>query len=90
MPPPCFQRPCRSISWVGAPFWAMRVGGVLDARQVKAVAVALRELDRSGELRRYLRAPSEMPARVISEEGLILGMQDPQGFQAAANRALIC
>ena len=24
MPPPCFQRPWRSISWVGAPFWAMR------------------------------------------------------------------
>ena len=26
MPPPCFQRPCRSISWVGAPFWAMPPG----------------------------------------------------------------
>ena len=25
MPPPCFQRPWRSISWVGAPFWAMRL-----------------------------------------------------------------
>ena len=24
MPPPCFQRPWRSISWVGAPFWATR------------------------------------------------------------------
>ena len=24
MPPPCFQRPWRSISWVGAPFWAIR------------------------------------------------------------------
>ena len=24
MPPPCFQRPWRSISWVGVPFWAMR------------------------------------------------------------------
>ena len=24
IPPPCFQRPWRSISWVGAPFWAMR------------------------------------------------------------------
>ena len=24
MPPPCFHRPWRSISWVGAPFWAMR------------------------------------------------------------------
>ena len=23
MPPPCFQRPWRSISWVGSPFWAM-------------------------------------------------------------------
>ena len=57
---------------------------VLDARQVRAVAVALRELDRLGELKRRLRAPSGMPARVISEEGLILGMQDPSGFQAAA------
>ena len=24
MPPLCFQRPWRSISWVGAPFWTMR------------------------------------------------------------------
>ena len=24
MPPLCFQRHWRSISWVGAPFWAMR------------------------------------------------------------------
>ncbi len=24
MPPPCFQRPWRSISWVEAPFWTMR------------------------------------------------------------------
>ena len=23
MPPPCFQRPWRSISWVGAPFWGL-------------------------------------------------------------------
>ena len=57
---------------------------VLDARQVKAVAVALRELDRLGDLKRYLRAPHGMPARVTREEGLILGMQDPAGFQAAA------
>ena len=57
---------------------------VLDARQVKAVALALQELDRLGELKRYLRAPNDMPARVISEEGLILGMQDPEGFRAAA------
>ncbi len=62
---------------------------VLDARQVKAVAVALRELDRLGQLRRYLHAPGLMPARVIDEEGAILGMQDPVGFQAAA-QALHC
>lgn len=47
---------------------------VLDARQVKAVAEALQKLDSSGELEQHLRAPSEMPASVISEEGLILGM----------------
>ena len=57
---------------------------VLDARQVKAVAEALQELDRSGKLEQHLRAPREMPACVISEEGLILGMQDPEGFRAAA------
>ena len=57
---------------------------VLDARQVKAVAEALQELDSSGELEQHLRAPSEMPARVISEEGLFLGMQDLEGFRAAA------
>ena len=57
---------------------------VLDARQVTAVAETLRELDRREELGEYLRAPNDMPARVIKEEGLILGMQDPEGFQAAA------
>ena len=57
---------------------------VLDARQVKAVAEALQELDRLGELEQHLRAPREMPACVINEEGLILGMQDPEGFRAAA------
>ena len=62
---------------------------VLDARQVKAVAEALQELDSSGELEQHLRAPSAMPASVISEEGLILGMQDQEGFQAAA-RATPC
>ena len=59
---------------------------VRDAGQVEAVAVTLRELDRMGELKRYLRAPKSMPAHVISEEGLILGMQDPVGFRAAAAR----
>ena len=59
---------------------------VLDARQVKAVALALQELDRLGELKRYLRAPNEMPAHVISEEGLILGVQDREGFWAVAAR----
>ena len=62
---------------------------VLDARQVRAVAETLRELDRREELEQYLRAPQDMPARVIEEEGLILGMQDPEGFQAAA-RATPC
>ena len=57
---------------------------VLDARQVKAVAEALQELDSLGGLEQHLQAPSEMPACVISEEGLILGMQDPEGFRAAA------
>ena len=50
---------------------------VLDARQVAAVALTLRELDRQGQLGQYLQAPNTMPARVIAEEGLILGMQDP-------------
>ena len=50
---------------------------VLDARQVKAVAEALRELDKTEQLSGHLRAPSRMPARVRREEGLILGMQNP-------------
>ena len=62
---------------------------VLDARQVQAVAEALQELDRLEELEGYLHAPNDMPARVIREEGLILGMQDPEGFRAAA-RATPC
>ena len=57
---------------------------VKDARQVSTVAVALQRLDRQGELARHLSAPREMPAAVREEEGLILGMQDPGGFQAAA------
>ena len=57
---------------------------VLDARQVKAVAVALRELDRRGELERYLQAPNDMPIQVRCEEGAILGMHDQEGFRAAA------
>lgn len=57
---------------------------VKDARQVRAVAEALQELDSIGELDQHLGAPGQMPACVISEEGLILGMQDPEGFRAAA------
>ena len=57
---------------------------VKDARQVDAVAAALQKLDESGALKRHLRAPSQMPAAVREEEGLILGMQDPTGFQRAA------
>ena len=61
---------------------------VKDARQVDAVAAALQRLDESGELNRHLGAPSRMPAdvrkAVCTEEGLILGMQDPAGFQRAA------
>ena len=59
---------------------------VLDARQVSAVALTMQELDRRAELVQYLQAPQAMPARVIAEEGLILGMQDPVGFRAAAER----
>ena len=59
---------------------------VKDAGQVAAVAAALQNLDESGELERHLRAPNRMPAAVREEEGLILGMQDPSGFQRAARR----
>ena len=57
---------------------------IKDARQVAAVALAFRELDRTGLLQEYLQAPKHMPARVIAEEGLIFGMQDPAQFRAAA------
>ena len=56
----------------------------LDARQVKAVAITMRELDRRGELERYLQAPNDMPLYVRHEEGAILGMHDPEGFRAVA------
>ena len=61
-----------------------------DERQVRAVAAALQELDRTGELRQYLRAPLDMPARVRREEGAILGMHDPEGFEAARLRVAPC
>ena len=60
---------------------------VKDARQVRAVARALQRLDAAGALARHLAAPREMPAAVREEEATIFGMQDPEGFQAAA-RAL--
>jgi precorrin-8X/cobalt-precorrin-8 methylmutase len=63
---------------------------VLDARQVKAVAEALQELDRLGELERHLRAPCDMPPCVRREEGAILGMQDQEGFRAAARVTPSC
>ena len=56
----------------------------LDARQVKAVAITMRELDRQGELDRYLQAPNGMPVQVRREEGAILGMHDQPGFRAVA------
>ena len=57
---------------------------VLDARQVAAVALTLRELDQQRQLGQYLQAPNAMPARVIAEEGLIFGMHAPAGFRAVA------
>ena len=57
---------------------------VLDARQVAAVALTLRELDRSGDMQQYLDAPQLMPAQVIAEEGAILGMHAPMAFRAVA------
>lgn len=56
----------------------------LNARRVKAMAEALRELDRLGELESYLQAPNDLPPHVRHEEGAILGMHDPQGFRALA------
>lgn len=60
---------------------------VLDARQVKAVAEALRGLDRRGELEQYLQEPDRMPVQVRHEEGAILGMHDPEGFRAVARES---
>ena len=57
---------------------------VLDARQVKATALTMRELDRCGQLWQYLQAPNAMPPQVCREEGVILGMHDQPGFRAAA------
>ena len=57
---------------------------VLDARQVAAVALTFQELDRTGLLQKYLQAPKCLPARVIAEEGLIFGMQNPAEFRAVA------
>ena len=46
--------------------------GVLDQRQVHAVAVRLQELDEAGLLVGRLQAPGNMPAVVQNEEGLFL------------------
>ena len=57
---------------------------VLDARQVKAVAEALWELDLKGQLAGYLQAPRKMPVQVRREEAAMLGIDSPAGFRAAA------
>ena len=62
---------------------------VLDARQVAAVALSLRDLSRSGRLDGYLGAPNGMPDRVRREEGAILGMHDQEGFRAVAREATL-
>ena len=49
--------------------------------------MALRVLDRRGELECYLQAPNDMPDQVRHEEGAILGMHDQPGFRAAASNA---
>ena len=46
--------------------------GVLDARQVQAVAARLQALDAEETLAERLRAPENMPASVCDEEGLFL------------------
>ena len=58
--------------------------GVKDARQVRAVATALERLDADGTLARHLAAPRDLPTAVREEEATIFGMQDPEGFRAAA------
>lgn len=63
---------------------------VKDEGQVCAVATTLQELDKTGDLRHYLHAPRDMPPRVRHEEGAILGMHDPQGFEAARQRVRPC
>ena len=61
--------------------------GVKDARQVRAVADALQELDKQGTLAQHLSAPRDlgMPDAVRDEEALFLGMHDPTGLQAAVS-----
>ena len=49
---------------------------VVDARQVKAVAMRLQELDTAGHLKCRLRAPKSMPESVRNEEGLFLEIRD--------------
>ena len=62
---------------------------VKDARQVSTVANALQTLDEYGEFERYLDVPSEIPATVRQEEGLILGMQDTCGIPAGGTREAV-
>ena len=57
---------------------------VKDARQVRAVAGALRELDAGGALAGHLAAPRDLPRAVCEEEATILGMHDVATFRAAA------
>ena len=59
---------------------------VLDARQVAAVALTLRELDRTKQLQKYLGAPATMPARVRLEEGAILGQHAQARFRVVAKQ----
>ncbi|MFD0978338.1 precorrin-8X methylmutase [Tropicimonas aquimaris] len=53
-----------------------------DARQVTAVTDRLARLDAQGDLARHLAAAGEMPVAVHTEEAMILGMADPEGFRS--------
>ena len=63
---------------------------VKDAGQVAAIAVTLQELDTLGDLQHLLDAPSDLPACIIREEGLILGMETQAKLRMVAARVTPC
>ena len=77
MPPPCFQRPWRSISWVGAPFCGHATGHA----HPPAVAAETLPVGKTSGLGDYLHPPGDLRLRQPEYLLLVANARRSDGFQ---------